>query len=576
MSYQILQGDALSVLRTLPAESVHCAVTSPPYFGLRDYKIEPLVWDGEPGCGHEWDAHYKPPPGGKSAASSGLHGAQTSATYRDRLEEQHQMKGITTHFCQCGAWRGSLGLEPTIELYVEHLVSVFRDVRRVLRPEATLWLNLGDCYVTNPHGAGSTFDPKYPGGRDRSEGFRANRTNTPGNLGLKSKDLCGVPERVVLALQADGWYWRSRIPWVKHNGIPESVDDRPTSMVEYLFLLSKSEHAYYDREAGRIPSNGNRGGGRQRAALLGDQRYVRMAAPKDTDGRTGRHAEFQPSSRARRNSDWLFSSLEDYTRDFQGMLLDGAGDPLAMIVNPQPFSLEMCDACETCYDRRDYRQLPAVLTCGDCKRTWDETGPKLSRVCSCGSANVRHVRVCACGARTWVSHFATFPERIVSPCILLGSSEHGCCVTCGAPYERVVEKPNNGDLHPRPDLKAAGVHRLAHTERRRVQVKGTREGEQFSQTRMLMGTYAAREAGGEHDNPFPAPHTAGWRPTCFHPMFPANEPVPCTILDPFAGSGRAGLAAVKLGRNFIGIECSAKYVKMAEWQAAKLSEEARP
>jgi len=117
----ITTGHVLSVLATWPDECVQCVVTSPPYWGLRDYGIEPQVWGGEPGCEHDWGT------------------AATGA------------------FCpRCGAWRGSLGLEPTPELYVEHLVSVFREVRRVLRTDGTLWLNLGDSYAT---GAGSYRNP---------------------------------------------------------------------------------------------------------------------------------------------------------------------------------------------------------------------------------------------------------------------------------------------------------------------------------------------------------------------------------------------------------------------------------
>lgn len=559
MSFELICGDVLQVLPALSADSVHCVVTSPPYWGLRDYKIEPSVWGGEADCGHRWgDEHRR-----TSKTRNGSIGKHSSPDGRDAGAGQ---------FCQrCHAWRGALGLEPSIELYVEHTVQVFREVRRVLRPEGTVWLNLGDCY-----GSGTRSD------RDYSPNTKHGYWNNPAiNLRNPSpaKQLLMIPERVVLALQADGWWVRSRIPWVKHNGMPESVDDRPTSMVEYLFLLAKSKDAYYDQEAGRIVSNpathpgaSGMSGGRQRAALKADTRYVGMIGPKDHNTRTSRHAAYQPSSRARRNSDWLFSSLEDYTRDFQGILLDEAGDPLALVVNPQPFSVEMCEACETCYAKPEYKQLQAVLTCESCKQTWDESGPKLSRHCpACGSKDVQHVRVCACGARSWVSHFATFPERIVSPCILLGTSEAGCCAVCGAPHERIVEKPNNGDLHPRQDLKAAGIHRLAHTERSRVQVKGTREGEQFSQTRIAKARENLREETGKHDDYFPVPTTLGWRPSCSHPLFPAEDPVPCTVLDPFAGSGRAGLAAVKLGRNFVGIEANPKYAAMARWQAEKLT-----
>jgi hypothetical protein len=221
-----------------------------------------------------------------------------------------------------------------------------------------------------------------------------------------------------------------------------------------------------------------------------------------------------------------------------------------------------CDGCETCYDRRDYKQLPAILTCESCKHAWNETGPKLSRDCpACGSKKVQHVRICTCGVTSWVSHFATFPERIVSPCILLGTSEAGCCSECGAPYLRVIEKHPAGDWHPDPAHKhgSGAVNGTAKWAKRATEAR-PRGGKPNDIALMV---------GGHGDGPAP-PKTLGWEPSCSHPLFP-GEPVPCTVLDPFAGSGRTGLAALKLGRNFVGSEVNPKYARMAEWQAEKLT-----
>jgi DNA modification methylase len=178
-------GDCTEVLRTLPAGSVHTCVTSPPYFGLRDYGAD-----------------------------------------------------------------GQIGLERTPDEYVARMVAVFREVRRVLRDDATLWLNLGDSYATNPgngrggEGSGLTKGGKTPhrSGIDKS-----------GLSGLKTKDLIGIPWMVAFALRADGWYLRSDIIWHKPNPMPESVRDRPTKAHEYLFLLSKSATYHYDADAVREP-----------------------------------------------------------------------------------------------------------------------------------------------------------------------------------------------------------------------------------------------------------------------------------------------------------------------------------
>ncbi len=140
---------------------------------------------------------------------------------------------------------GQLGLEPTPDAYVQALVAVFREVRRVLREDGTLWLNLGDSYA----GVGA----QTGGTNSKERGKRAERMFKPGilwgDVGLKPKDLVGIPWRVAFALQADGWYLRSDIIWHKPNPMPESVTDRPTKAHEYLFLLAKSDRYYYDAEA---------------------------------------------------------------------------------------------------------------------------------------------------------------------------------------------------------------------------------------------------------------------------------------------------------------------------------------
>lgn len=190
------QGHVLDILKNLPDGSVHCVVTSPPYWGLRDYKLEPQVWPD--------------------------------------------------------AWRGSLGLEPTPDLYIEHLVAVFREVRRVLRKDGTCWVNIGDSYARDPakgqHRPGDSGKQAYiyDGGNGRASA-------TGVGLGLKEKDLCLIPFRLAIALQADGWWIRSDIIWSKTNPLPESVRDRPSKSHEYLFMLTRSSKYYFDREAVREP-----------------------------------------------------------------------------------------------------------------------------------------------------------------------------------------------------------------------------------------------------------------------------------------------------------------------------------
>ena len=178
----MIVGDALSVLRTFRTGTFRCCVTSPPYWGLRDYGIP-----------------------------------------------------------------GQIGAEESLATYIDRIVAVFTEVRRVLADDGTLWLNLGDSY-TSGNRAWRDADKKNPA--------RAMSYRPPTPDGLKPKDLVGVPWRAALALQADGWYLRSEIIWYKPNCQPESVKDRPTLAHEHVFLLSKSERYYYDNEAIKEPTNG--------------------------------------------------------------------------------------------------------------------------------------------------------------------------------------------------------------------------------------------------------------------------------------------------------------------------------
>jgi site-specific DNA-methyltransferase (cytosine-N4-specific) len=246
----IHQGDVRDVLPTLPADSVDCIVTSPPYWGLRDYGT--ATWIG----GDEACAHAKPR-SPKMGTRSTLHGG-----IENILLAQEGVANAYRDTCpECGAIRqdGQLGLEATPEQYVANLVGVFRELRRVLQPSGTCWLNLGDSYAANQRQTQTVVAASN--GKTRDEMGRRERAEAGGTgwqdlerrvpSGLKPKDLVGIPWRVAFALQADGWWLRSDIIWSKPNPMPESVTDRPTKAHEYLFLLTKSAGYYYDADAVR-------------------------------------------------------------------------------------------------------------------------------------------------------------------------------------------------------------------------------------------------------------------------------------------------------------------------------------
>jgi len=185
--YDVIVGDCIAGMQTLEAGSVHTCVTSPPYFGLRDYQMD-----------------------------------------------------------------GQIGLEDTPEAYVARLVAVFREVRRVLRDDGTVWLNLGDSYAQQG-GRGEQGATSARKGRSNVHAQEKQASTRPPE-GLKPKDLIGIPWRVAFALQADGWYLRQDIIWSKPNPMPESVKDRCTKAHEYIFLLSKGPRYYFDSEAMKEPA----------------------------------------------------------------------------------------------------------------------------------------------------------------------------------------------------------------------------------------------------------------------------------------------------------------------------------
>ena len=192
---QLLLGDSYITLKTLPDESVQTCITSPPYYGLRDFGVD-----------------------------------------------------------------GQLGLENTPEEHIARMVEVFREVRRVLKNDGTLWLNLGDTYA----GGGRGGDPKH------SKGDNSAQATAPSYKGIPAKNLLGMPWRVALALQADGWYLRQDIIWHKPNVMPENVRDRCTKAHEYIFLLSKSAHYYFNADAIREPHEDKRGLPRRSSGNTGD------------------------------------------------------------------------------------------------------------------------------------------------------------------------------------------------------------------------------------------------------------------------------------------------------------------
>lgn len=258
----LYHGHVLDVLRALPSESVQCVVTSPPYWALRAYGTDAQVWGGDPSCEHEFQETFAP---GKSGGLSPKQVTNVGAYHAPTLVGN----------CQCGAWRGELGHEPTPQMFVAHLVEIFREVRRVLKDDGLCFVNLGDSY------SGSGKGPSSQNGLSKQHtnvgsligatpSSRANRPHkglsvgtqtidesfgAPSSSGIRAKSLVLIPERFALAMQDDGWIVRSRIAWCKRAPMPESVKDRPTNAWEHIWMFSKSGRYFWDAESVREKTN---------------------------------------------------------------------------------------------------------------------------------------------------------------------------------------------------------------------------------------------------------------------------------------------------------------------------------
>lgn len=440
----ILQGDWVDKLRTLPDESVHCCVTSPPYWGLRDYGT--AQWEGgSPECNHMVDRFATRV--SKKQASNAASGSKQA---RDVCPK-------------CGAVRidRQLGLEATPEEYVGKLVEGFREVWRVLRNDGTVWLNLGDSYGGS---CGNTRGEAAGGGKER--GIEIFGETIGFNKGGRAKDLCGIPWRVAFALQADGWWLRQDIIWHKPNPMPESVTDRCTKAHEYIFLLTKSERYFYDAEA--IKEQGVISAGTL-AAKGSEKRF-------NTPGVNSRPPEYKEYD-GTRNKRSVWSAAEDEWWQFL-----------------------------------EWKRLRAR----DKRDVWPVKTASYSE-----------------------AHFATFPPDFIKPCILAGTSARGCCPTCGAPWERTVNK----------------------------------ESHQEQATWSGAGRGNGCPAGGGHEGRTgqwsATTRTVDWRPTCEcylqkQATTDLCRSVPATVLDPFGGSGTTGAVALELGRKAVLIELNPKYVKLIE------------
>jgi hypothetical protein len=525
-------------------------------------------------------------------------------------------------FCvRCPAWHGELGSEPTPELFIEHLVLVFREVKRVLRRDGTLWVNMGDSFAGSGKGFGGADHGKL--GKHANEFLPEPNGMAPG---LKPKDLIGVPWMLAFALRADGWILRQEIVWDKPNCMPESVGDRCTKSHEQIFMLAKAKWSgpmprrfasisdddarwlalFLDTEGNicarrsKVKSgndhfstqicfaSSNRpilavtqkiiGAGavltrkgknapmyylqmscNQAADLLHriypflivKQRQARLAIYlQDVIARSGKERRTKEGQlRGRTRSDDYTAELVDIWAMMKS--LNHFGEP-DMALIPEPETGHWSDCERYFYDQEAIRE-PA--TSADHHNRYHEASKDYQQWSPPGQVrqgNAAMMGVNPSGRNkrsVWSintspfpgSHFATWPPELAETMMKAGTSEKGCCPICSSPWKRVVERGI--------PIKSGGGNTLGHAD-----------------GPMNRGGKGQWDAGAIVT--MTPSSTTGWEPSC--KCCTTEPPVPCTILDPFAGSGTSLFVATKLGRRSIGIELNPSYAEMARQRCAQL------
>ena len=249
---KFLQGNCIDKIKELDDSSIDCVVSSPPYFGLRDYGTEPQIIGGNKNCNHIWQT-FKRDGNCWGIPNRNIDGqAQTKKTNNSIVKEQEQKK-----CSKCDAWIGQLGLEPTYQDYLANTVKVFETFKPKLKDTATIWWNVGDSYSSGSRKTTTLQTVRKPKSNEISKSkqkYLDGLIVRPAiQTGIKEKDLLMIPNRVAIALQESGWYIRSEIIWHKPNPMPESIKDRPTSAHEKIWLITKSKKYYYDADAIKEP-----------------------------------------------------------------------------------------------------------------------------------------------------------------------------------------------------------------------------------------------------------------------------------------------------------------------------------
>ena len=516
MGTKIYVGNALDVLPKLEANSVHCSISSPPYYGLRKYSgfqqcewpeteyspmsgLPPIRLPGcDPDCVHEWGDEIIRDKRGLDTSSSTLAGPQ---------QEDARLKG-NGQFCQrCGGWRGALGNEPTIEMYIGHLVAIYREVHRVLREDGVAWCVMGDSFAqAKGHGHWECRQ-----GKGDERGQRAQqmwRDKDASDIGLKQGDLMMVPHRLALALQADRWIVRNDVVYAKKACMPESVKG-----------WTWQKHRIKVKGCSAPNKQGVRG-----VNLEGGW-------DKDTHPETRHQAEYEDclgcpkcepnGGHILKRGSWRHTRAHEFV--------------LMCVKNMQYWSDQ-----EKVREPHKWEHVGATRLGKRSKNKGSIESPVTGKGNTTGS-----FRAFGKGGRNPRSvlipkpepypgkHFAVYPTSLIEP-LIKATCPDKCCPECGMGWSPVVER----NFKPQPDVSEEKGKR------------GTGSQKPMDES----STWQGFPRGITESN------VLGYRPTC---ECGHDAHTPGTTLDPFLGSGTTALVAERLGLNTIGIELSETYARMA-------------
>ena len=514
---KIIHGDALEVLKKLPDNSIDCIITSPPYWGKRQYSIETnKIWGGDKNCKHEWVESPLPP---TKLGEDGYDDPKYISAYTDK--PRHGM------FCRkCSAWFGQLGLEPSPEMFVEHLIEIFREVKRVLKPQGNLFVNIDDTFARSQgwkSGGGLSYK-ENEWERTWVKDIEVPEPPSARYDGAPRKSLCLIPELFAIKMVYElGFTLRQKIIWTKKvlvykemktigNAMPESMKDRQTHTFEYIYHFTKSPKYYYNQL--RTPVKEETIGCMERSKRL-IERTGLPVTPKNKYYQSLINGEIEMHGFAGVVTGRFMQSRFKYNGKFSGMGEDAEmyGSPRARTQRKKYDNMSDISFAENLAKIRDKMReegLPEVSPLGaiapDVVLINTEPFPE--------------------------AHFATYPTNLVKFLLEIGCPK-SICVNCGEPSKMVLEK----EYIP------------------------TRPGRRFG----------SGKSGSELD-PNQSLHTSGLSRyrmiTIYHPngwdgCNCSADHEPGIVLDPFLGSGTTALVALKMGYRFIGIELSMEYCQMA-------------